>query len=291
MITQQPAFTLQHVELSSGIRMHYAQQGDSTNPPLILLHGLSDSWFSYSRVLPALATNYCVYALDQRGHGDTDRPTDGYTMRSMAADVVAFLDALGLPHATVFGHSMGSVIAIELALAAPERLQALVLIGANTSWDAPELIAFQQVVDALEDPISATFVRDFQASTAFEPLPAAFMDRVIAESLKLPAHVWRGALAGAIGADYASRLGSIQTQTLVIGGEDDAYCPPENQRALAARIPNAEIKLYAQLGHCPHWERPEAFIHDVERFLATTDGRTGGLHPRNMVDSMSLSSL
>ncbi len=270
MTAQTSAFSLADIHLATGIRMHYAEQGHPADHPLVLLHGLSDSWFSYSRVLPELARSYHVYALDQRGHGDSERPSDGYTMASMAADVVAFLDAMGLHKVTLVGHSMGSIVATEVALAAPERLAALVLIGANTSWDAPELVAFQQVVDGLEDPIAAEFVREFQASTAFEPLPEAFMERVVAESLKLPAHVWRGALGGSIAADYAGRLGAIQTRTLVIGGEDDAYCPQAKQRELAARLPNAELKLYARLGHCPHWERPEAFVRDLEQFLTRT---------------------
>jgi non-heme chloroperoxidase len=267
MTAQKEALTLADIQLSTGIRMHYAEQGHPADHPLVLLHGLSDSWFSYSRVLPALARSYHVYALDQRGHGDSDRPASGYAMADLAADVVAFLDAMHLTRATVVGHSMGSIVAIEAALAAPERLDALVLIGANTSWDAPEIMGFQEVVDSLEDPIAAEFVREFQASTAFEPLPEAFMERVVAESLKLPARVWRGALGGCIAADYAGRLGAIQTRTLVIGGEDDAYCSQANQHELAARLPNAALKLYPQLGHCPHWERPEAFVRDLEQFL------------------------
>jgi non-heme chloroperoxidase len=267
MTALKETLTLANVQLSTGIRMHYAEQGHPEGHPLILLHGLSDSWFSYSRVLPALARSFHVYALDQRGHGDSERPAGGYAMSTMAADVVAFMDAVGLPKAAVVGHSMGSIVAIEMALAAPERLAALVLTGANTSWNAPEIVAFQQVIDSLEDPIAAEFVREFQASTAFEPLPDAFMERVVAESLKLPAQVWRGALAGSIAADYSGQLDTIRTRTLVIGGEEDAYCPQDNQRALAASIPNATLKLYPQLGHCPHWERPDEFVRDVESFL------------------------
>lgn len=268
MTVQQTALRLSDVQLSTRIRMHYAEQGNPADQPLVLLHGLSDSWFSYSRVLTALASSYHVYALDQRGHGDTERPTTGYAMTDLAADVVAFLDAMGLDKVTLVGHSLGSIVAIETALAAPAHLDALVLIGANTRWDAPELVAFQEVVDGLEDPIPAAFVREFQASTAFEPLPEAFMDRVVAESLKLPARVWRAALAGAVGVDYADRLGAISMPALVLGGEEDAYCPQANQHALAAHIPSAELKLYPQLGHCPHWERPEAFVRDVEAFLS-----------------------
>ncbi|NTU78778.1 MAG: alpha/beta hydrolase [Chloroflexales bacterium] len=268
MTAQAYTLTLANVELPTGFRMHYAEQGDPADRPLLLLHGLSDSWFSYSRVLPSLARSNHVYALDQRGHGDSDRPAGGYRMQELAADVVAFMNAMGLPQVTLAGHSMGSIVATHVALAAPERLAQLILIGANTSWDAPELVEFKQVIDALEDPIAAEFVREFQASTAAEPLPEAFMERVVAESLKLPARVWRAAVEGVLTADYAGHLDAIRMPTLVIGGEQDPYCPAVNQRELAARLQNAELTLYAQLGHAPHWEHPEAFVRDVVAFLS-----------------------
>lgn len=273
MLTSLPDLRLAHAQLPSGLTLQYAEQGSPSAPALILLHGFTDSWFSYSRVMAALAARHHVIALSQRGHGDSSRPTDGYAMVDLAADVVGLMDARSLARATVIGHSMGSIVATELALAAPERLDALVLMGANTSWNTPEIVAFQQEVAALADPVPAAFVREFQGSTAFEPLPDAFMERVVAESLKLPARVWRAALAGHIAADYVERLGAIRMPTLVLGGAEDAYCPADKQRELAARLGNAELKLYPRVGHCPHWERPDAFVEDVEAFLSRVLGR------------------
>lgn len=272
MIASLPDLRLAYAQLPSGIKLQYAEQGSPSAPPLILLHGFTDSWFSYSHVIAALAARFHVFALSQRGHGDSDRPAAGYAMADLAADVIAFMDVQGLDQAAVIGHSMGSIVATELALAAPGRLNALVLMGANTSWNTPEIVAFREVVATLADPVPAEFVREFQGSTAFEPLPEAFMGRVVAESLKLPARVWRAGLAGHIAADYEGRLGTIRTPTLVLGGEADAYCPADKQRELAARLANAELKLYPRLGHCPHWERPEAFVQDVEAFLSRTLG-------------------
>lgn len=273
MIEQTSAIRLAHAQLSTGFRMHYAEGGDPAAHPLIMLHGLSDSWFSYSLVLPALAERYHVYALDQRGHGDSERPAAGYSAEELAADAVAFMDAVGLPRATVVGHSMGSIVATTLALRAPERLAALILVGANTSWNNPGVEELQQALDALEDPVPAAFAREFQASTAYAPLPEAFLDRAVAESLKLPARVWRAAARGSLEADYIARVGEIRMPTLVLGGEHDVYCPPANQRELAARLGNAELKLYPNLAHCPHWERPEEFVRDVVGFLDRAVGR------------------
>src|SRR6185312_12509329 len=74
------------VKLSTGIRLHYAEQGEARGEPIILLHGIGDSWFSFSRVLGPLARQAHVYALDLRGHGRTDKPDGGYGVRDLATD-------------------------------------------------------------------------------------------------------------------------------------------------------------------------------------------------------------
>src|SRR5689334_13294603 len=94
-ITSPDAPRFGEVQLSTGITMHYAEQGSARNQPIILLHGYSDSWFSFSRVLTPLARDGHVFALDLRGHGKTDKPASGYRMQDLAADVLAFMDAKG----------------------------------------------------------------------------------------------------------------------------------------------------------------------------------------------------
>lgn len=78
------------IQLSTGVRLHYAEQGHADGHPMILLHGYSDASFSFSRVLPLLPATYHVFALDQRGHGNSQRPAQGYAMADFAADVIAF---------------------------------------------------------------------------------------------------------------------------------------------------------------------------------------------------------
>src|SRR5688572_4752201 len=91
--------------LSTGVRLHYAERGDREGEAIIFLHGYSDSWFSFSRVLPLLSPSYHAIALTQRGHGDSDKPECCYTVDDFAADVDAFMDAVGIERATVVGHS------------------------------------------------------------------------------------------------------------------------------------------------------------------------------------------
>jgi len=262
------------VQLATGVRINYAEQGDPAGHPLILLHGYTDSWFSYSRVLPLLSPTYHAYALSQRGHGDSEqRPADGYTMRDAAADVVAFMNGTGVAQATVVGHSMGSFVAQEVALAAPERVARLVLIGSAADMRSESLFQLRQEVNALEDPVPEEFAREFQLSTIHHPVPDDFLDRAVAESLKLPARVWRAALAGQLAADNTARLGSIRMPTLALRGEHDTIFSPAAQEALPAGLPNATSKIYPETGHALHWERPDEFVSDLEEFIASTGPR------------------
>lgn len=254
------------IQLSTGVKLHYAEQGDSAAHPIILLHGYTDSWFSFSRVMPELAKSYHVFALDQRGHGDSDQPEAGYALADYGADVIAFMDAMGLRSASLVGHSMGSLVARRVALDAPERVARLVLIASANNVRNNEVLELQQAVEMLEDPVPAEFAREFQASTIYRPVPDDFMDEVVKVSLKLPARVWRGAMAGML-ADNLNTLVHLPNRTLILWGDRDTIFSRAEQDALAARFADAVLKVYPETGHALHWERPGQFIQDVESFI------------------------
>lgn len=151
-------------QLKTSVRLRYAEQGNSKGQVVILLHGYSDSWFSYSRILPLIDKKYHVYVPDQRGHGDSDRPASGYTFPDFAADVIAFMDAKDLKQATIVGHSMGSFVAQHVAAGAPERVSKLVLAGSATTVHNNVVLDLQREVGGLSDPVSPKFVREFQTS-------------------------------------------------------------------------------------------------------------------------------
>lgn len=256
------------VRLATGVRLHYAEQGAADGEPVILLHGYSDSWFSFSRVLPLFPDRYRVYALDQRGHGDSDRPPTGYHMRDLAADVIAFMDAKGIVRASIVGHSMGSFVAQQVALAAPRRVSRLVLVGTAS---APRRFAgmsdLARAVESLPDPIPVEFAREFQVSTVHGPVPDAFMETAIRESTKLPARVWRELMTGMLATDRPVALGRTGIPTLVLRGEKDTFAPAAEQDSVVAMVRTATAKTYGNVGHAPHWERPSEFANDLIGFL------------------------
>lgn len=261
------------IKLSTGVRLHYAEQGPATGTPMILLHGYSDSWFSYSLVLSALSRDRRVYALDLRGHGNSDRPASGYAMRDLADDVIAFMDAKAIARATIVGHSMGGFVAQQVALAAPRRVSALVLMGTGvTPVKFNGLDEFEKAVKELSDPIPDAFAREFQMSTIQMPVSQAFVDRAVAESLKLPARVWRQLMVGLTTYEPAVDLARAGIPTLVIHGLKDPWVPAEQADSLAVVAGAKRIIKYPDAGHAMHWEQPAAVSRDVLAFLAEASG-------------------
>jgi non-heme chloroperoxidase len=262
--------TTSRVRLATGIEVHYREQGSGPEP-LLLLHGWPDSGYAYDPLVAVLpAGRYRSLAVDQRGFGVSDRPADGYTIDDLAADAVAFLDAVGLPAATVVGHSMGSFVARRVAQRAPARVRRLVLIGTALHGDNEVVREVVEQIRDLPDPVPDDFIREFAAETVHLPLPEPFLGGLVAESRKAPARVWRAVLDGIVDYDDADRLADITAPTLVIGGEQDALFSVEEQSAAVAAIPGARLELYPDTGHCPNWERPDRVAADIARFVDTT---------------------
>jgi non-heme chloroperoxidase len=263
-----PSRHFSDVTLTTGVRLRYVEQGDPRGPAVILLHGYSDSWFSWSRVLPLIPPRYHVIAPDLRGHGDSDKPPSGYATRDFTDDVLALMDALRLERATVVGHSMGSFIAQQVALAAPDRIQRLVLVGSAPSFgNMAGVDEFADAVYRLEDPVPEEFAREFQVSTIHHPIPAEFLDTAVATSLRLPAGVWHRIMTGMLATPPAPELARIGIPMLILSGDRDAVFTRGARQALIAQLPQARSAVYPETGHAPHWERPDRFARDLAAFL------------------------
>jgi pimeloyl-ACP methyl ester carboxylesterase len=180
------------------------------------------------------------------------------------------MDAKGLRRATVVGHSMGSFVAQRIALAAPERVQRLVLIGSATTIRSNAVLELRQAINELSDEVPEKFVREFQTSTIHQQLPGDFLERIIAESRKVPARVWRAAMTGFFADDYQNQLRRIKAPTLIIWGDKETIFLRSEQDALVKTIAGARLEVYPETGHSPQWERPERFVKDLEDFISRT---------------------
>ena len=262
--TSVPAASLDLVRLSNGITLHYAHQGPKTGPAVLMLHGFTDSWFSFSRVLPLLPADLRVIAPDMRGHGDSERPLLGYRVTDLADDVIRLMDALGVPKAVLVGHSMGSFVARKVYAQAPGRVSRLVLVGGGPVAANDVVVSLMDAVNGLTDPVDEAFVRDFQMSTVHAPVPEPFMEAVIANSRRMPARIWKAALQGLI--EDEVKVPSPSVRTLVLGGRQDAVFSSTEQMVLARQFPRGELHLIDGVGHSLHWEMPKTFVSALIRF-------------------------
>jgi non-heme chloroperoxidase len=251
------------VSLSTGVTLEFVEQGHRSGAQVMLLHAYLDSWRSFERVFPHLPNTVHALAPSQRGHGDSDRPPGGYGAAGLVADAAAFMDAVEVDAAVLVGSSSAADTARRFAVEHPARTLGLVLVGAFHAFpgDAPAVREMRRQIGELTDPVEPEFVRDFVEGTAGDAVPRDHLETMVAESSKVPAHVWREMLEGLLDAPPAS--GPIDVPTLILWGDADPICARDEQEALLASIPSAELRTYHGVGHLVHWEQPERVASDI----------------------------
>ncbi len=256
------------VAIASGVSLDYFERGDPAGLPVVLLHGYTDSRQSYQPLLATLPPDLRLIAVSHRGHGDSDKPASRYDTAELATDVGHFMDALGVDRAVIVGHSMSSQVAQRFAALHPDRTRALILMGAFTTLTGhAEIAALREGVAMLGDPVDPVFAREFQQSTLARPVPSWFFETVVAESLKVPAHVWRSALDAQIAEDSMADHAAITAPTLVLWGDKDGIGSHTQQTLISTAIRDARLTVYGGIGHNPHWEVPHRVAADIAAFL------------------------
>jgi 3-oxoadipate enol-lactonase len=255
-----------------------AIQGDGSGRPLLLIQGLgytADMWF---RVLPGLSAGRRTVRFDNRGVGRSTVPALPWSTTDMAADAVAVLDAAGVERADVFGVSMGGLIAQELALGYPERVDRLVLGCTHPGGrDAVRM-----------DPAAATMLMDRTPRTAREAAAASIpflyaedtspddiaTDIDIRVRYPMRASAYWGQLdAMRQHEGTLARLPQLQAPTLVLHGTADRLVQPGNAELLAKAIPNAQLTWIESAGHVFWTDRPELTVSLVSEFLDRGEDR------------------
>jgi non-heme chloroperoxidase len=259
---------VQSIQLSTGVNLQYVERGQEHGVPVVLLHGFTDSWHSWELVLPHLPASLHVFAISQRGHGNSDKPLEGYDPKDFAADIAAFLQQKKIKAAIIAGHSMGATIAQGFAADYPERTLGMVLVGAFAHFKENEAIqGFQQVLDTLNDPVEESFAAEFQQSTLGHPIDPEFLQTAINESLKLPARVWKSTAYSLFKADYVDRLRVYTKPVLIVWGDKDVFSPRKDQDLLAGTLMRSQLVIYPGTGHAVHWEEPARFAADLDSFI------------------------
>jgi pimeloyl-ACP methyl ester carboxylesterase len=259
---------------SDGVKIWWDEQG--TGEPILLVMGFGNSSVLWGEVAERLAAHHRVIVLDNRGTGRSDEPAGAYTVPQMAADAVAVLDAAGVRQAVVQGVSLGGVIAQEMALSYPERVNGLVL--ACTTCPA-HMVGGSQVGlsmlllgNMLPKPLAKRVVRRYSYDRTTTKSQLSKIVPLKAAAAASPRTLWRQARAGRH--ETCSRLAEISTPTLVIQGSNDRLIPVASGRKLATMIPGARFVEVPHTGHMFFLEDVDSYVGAVEQHL-TSLGESG----------------
>lgn len=265
-----------------GINTRYLTAGEGS--PLVLLHGVGTSSGEWSWVMPDLARNHRVYAIDLPGYDGSYEPPD-YSPAFTASFVSSFLDAVGVEHAVVVGNSFGGLVALHLALSEPARVSALVL---------SDSAGLGRVVNPVMAAI--TLPGEGELARALAKTRLGAYQRAVRRALLLFARPWQiplkwvkdqyklAQLPNFTDATLASlrttvdatgqrevlldQLPRLQMPTLVVWGTEDKLIPYSQAKDAIARLQDGSLELISNCGHLPHVEQPKRFVSVLGQFLS-----------------------
>ena len=252
---------------SGEARIHYALEGQSGAPALVLSNSLGTNYSMWDPQLPELRKKLRVLRYDTRGHGQSSLTPGPYSIEQLGRDVMALLDALDLDRVHFCGLSMGGMIGMWLGANAPERLNKLVLcntaakIGTSEVWNA-RIEAVRK--NGMKSVASAVVERWF--SPAFREKPPATVSSTLKMLEAANPEGYAACCAAIRDFDFREQLSRIRAPTLVIAGAHDPSTPPADGRFLADQIQGAQ---YAELdaAHLSNIEAQDRFNNEVAKFL------------------------
>jgi pimeloyl-ACP methyl ester carboxylesterase len=250
----------------------YKTAGDGPNV-LLCLHGIGGNRDSFAEFMAAPPGGWRVASWDMPGYGDS-AALDEMTFAALADAAVGILDDMGAPTAAVLGHSMGGMVAQEVALRHPDRVSGLVLFattpafgGRDDSFKEQFLADRLAPLDAGKTP--ADIAPSLVGGMFSEATPQAARDRAAASMAAVPTAAYRQALACIVTFNRIAELPDIRCPTLVLAAELDALSPPRTMARMAEKLPDASYVCLDGVGHLANLEDPPAFNAAVTGFLNT----------------------
>jgi pimeloyl-ACP methyl ester carboxylesterase len=276
-----------YVDLPSGVRMHYRDQGQG--PTLLLIHGFSASLHTWEPWVERLATgenrisDYRVISIDLPGHGLTRAPADYEASIDAFRDVVAeFVQSQNLQRFALAGSSMGGNVAWEYALAHPDQVEALILVDAS-GWQETraEFANDPPVFKLIRNPVIGPLLRDLDSTRLIrQGLEASFGDPAIVDDAmvtrytelsRAPGHrdILLQMTLGFRTRNFATaeRLAPLQMPVLILSGDQDRIVPVNHARQFNEAISGSNLTLFEGIGHIPQEEAADDSAMAVHEFL------------------------
>lgn len=255
---------------NQGVQIAWEEYG--SGDPLLLIHGLGYARWGWEPLIPLLSDRFRVITFDNRGIGESSTPPGPYTAAMMAGDSMAVLEAARAEKAHVIGTSLGGMIAQEVAIGWPQRVDKLVLMcttpGGSSAHPMPAATT-RLLIEAASWELSVA-LRRFTENALGEKASTELVERILRHRLTNPQDPAGWAAQAAAGTTYNGkrRAGGISAPTLLLHGTGDRVVDYRNSELLAQIIPGAELRLLADVGHLFFWEESNLVSKIILEFLS-----------------------
>jgi 3-oxoadipate enol-lactonase len=235
--------------------------------PLVFVHGFTTTAEFWREQIEAFSSCHQMVRINLPGHGLSPRPEDRkYTIDAFVEDVLKVYRALDIDAAVLVGLSMGGTVAQNFTLSYPERVRALVLVGATPHGLGAD-VSVDNVLKAIDElGVVAASQRVIERSFG-SAASLALVEFAKNEVAQTPAFVAREAIASLNASDSRARLEEIRVPTLVVVGDEDIITPPSESKILANSIPGSQLHVVRGAGHFPMLEQPFTFNCLLGEFL------------------------
>lgn len=254
-------------------KIHYIEAG--MGEPMLLIHTVGQSFYTWRSVFEQLSQYYRVIAIDLLGHGYSSRPRQfDYTIREQSEAIEAFLNSMGIESTHVIAYSMGALYALDLAIRCPHRLGRMVLI--SPGGITPEMPLMVRMIDSsmfgglacrlytykgmgaiLED---ALFDLTVLTDEVREGYYSTISDSLSRKAIQLSVHNFDPS-------EVEKDLRTIRNEILILWGAEDKWHPPESSELYHAALQNAQFGVIRNAGHLLHEEKPQRFIDAVKEYI------------------------
>ncbi|GAE46148.1 beta-ketoadipate enol-lactone hydrolase [Mesobacillus boroniphilus JCM 21738] len=239
--------------------------------PIALIHGFAGSKHYWDKIIPELANEHRVIALDLPGHGESEMGKDRYSIEDIASTIKELLDQLGLDKVTMFGHSLGGYITLAFAELYPQYLKAFSLVHSTANPDSEEAKeARENNAKKIQEEGTGAFIEGL-SSKLFSPDNTEVNAKEMEETVKIGMMTKVDGLVSALMAmkDRPERnkvLEETELPVLLIAGEQDQIIPPEKTFTVSRQ--NIEKKVIHNSGHMSMYEQPDELVKVIKDFLA-----------------------
>jgi len=270
--------------LIAGLQINFVEEGKGQ--PILFLHGLGGSWKDWAANLSFFPTFYQAMAIDFPGFGDSDKPETDYSISWLTTIVEKFLRERKLDQAIVVGHSMGGLVALNLAAQPGSPVKNLVVADVVGIGDKAEFLSyaltkkimgpesrFETFEGLLREEFKAmveNFIKGQKPKTSKEFFQSVPKNPLTGKPL-LPMTPAVQMSASIIDFDIRPQLASIRQPTLILWGSKDPIAPPQDASFLKSKIPQASLEILENCGHSPMQDLPDRFNQEVEKFLQAAE--------------------